>query len=67
MPKMNGQGLAVRVRAIHPGIRTILASGYTEVQIDETEFAFLAKPFTAAQPAAKARDVLEQTGAPSRE
>ena len=62
MPRMTGRELAERVAVSHPGLRTLLISGYTADVIDAgmaTGFAFLAKPFSAAQLLRKVREVLD--------
>jgi PAS domain S-box-containing protein len=63
MPQMNGRELMTRIAALHPGIRTLFISGYTSDIIAaegtiESDLNFLQKPFTAAQLAAKVREVL---------
>ena len=62
MPRMTGRDLAERVSASHPGLHTLLISGYTADIIDASTapgFAFLAKPFSAAQLLGKVREVLD--------
>jgi signal transduction histidine kinase len=61
MPGMNGRVLAERITALQPAIRTIFTTGYTR-GIDgtlERSAAFLAKPFTIEQLAAKVRSALD--------
>ena len=63
MPAMSGPDLARRARAIRPGLRVLLMSGYARESLDrETiglDAAFLAKPFTPARLAGAVRDVLD--------
>jgi PAS domain S-box-containing protein len=63
MPGMNGPELARELRRLRPNLRVLLMSGYTEEAIlsqgsPETEMAFLPKPFTPDDLAAKVREVL---------
>ena len=63
MPRMTGRDLAKVVARSHPGLRTSLISGYTADIIDAgmaPGFAFLAKPFSAAQLLGKVREVLDK-------
>jgi CheY-like chemotaxis protein len=65
MPGLNGPDLMVRLRALRPGLRTLLMSGYTDHAVLDGDlraagFAFIQKPFTAATLARKLRDVLDQ-------
>jgi CheY-like chemotaxis protein len=64
MPGLSGQELAARLAGIRPGLRVVFTSGYTEDAIANHGVlspgtAFLEKPFTAGQLAAKLRDVLD--------
>ncbi len=64
MPQMGGKELSERIAAIHPRIKTLFVSGYTDdamVQrgILEPGIAFLHKPFTAGALARKVRQVLD--------
>ncbi len=64
MPQMDGRQVAERVRALHPGLRVLFLSGYTEDTVVrhgilEAQVAFLQKPFTPASLAAKVREVLD--------
>jgi two-component system cell cycle sensor histidine kinase/response regulator CckA len=65
MPEMNGRDLAVRIEVIHPEVKCLYMSGYTENVIahrgvlDEGVW-FLQKPFSIDELAAKVREVLEQ-------
>ncbi len=65
MPNMNGRELAERIQKKYPKIRVLFTSGYTENIIahhgvlDEGT-AFLSKPFSAQELAAKVAEVLRQ-------
>ena len=63
MPHMDGPGLVREVREIHPEMKVIFISGYTEdafrQRLDsESGIDFLPKPFSLKQLAAKVRDVI---------
>jgi two-component system cell cycle sensor histidine kinase/response regulator CckA len=64
MPGMNGRELAERLVALHPGVKVLFTSGYTEDVIvhhgvvDEN-LAFIGKPYTVAALAAKVRETLD--------
>jgi CheY-like chemotaxis protein len=63
MPNMNGKELEGRIKAVKPGIRTIFMSGYTadaiaHLGVLEKGTHFLQKPFSLADLARKAREVL---------
>ena len=63
MPEMDGPTLLKRLRAQNPEIRIIFVSGYPneafKQQLDENEaFAFLPKPFSLPQLAAKVKEEL---------
>jgi two-component system, cell cycle sensor histidine kinase and response regulator CckA len=65
MPGMNGADLTRTVKARHPAIRTLYASGYTDLSMikeDALDLAapFLGKPFTPASLLLKVREVLDQ-------
>lgn len=64
MPQMGGPELARHVAALHPEVRIIFMSGYTEDptvrRIACTSPAFLQKPFTAAALTGKVRRALEE-------
>jgi PAS domain S-box-containing protein len=65
MPQMGGKELARRLRAIHPEIKILFVSGYTDDAIVhhgvlESEVAFIQKPFSAVTLARKVRDVLDE-------
>jgi signal transduction histidine kinase len=64
MPDMNGRVLADAARAKRPDLKVLYTTGYTRNAIVHNgmldhDVAFLAKPFTVAQLAAKVRDVLD--------
>jgi len=64
MPKASGPELAKELLAIYPGLKVLYMSGHTERAISlrgirRREVAFLPKPFTPAELAAKVREVLE--------
>jgi hypothetical protein len=66
MPGMNGFELASRITARRRGLRVLFISGYTDVaarQFDPEEpgFAFLHKPFSAAQLTTKIREILDRS------
>jgi len=63
LPEMHGGELARALQVMHPTLKTLFVSGYTENTIIERGelkpgVAFLAKPFTMAQLSAKVREVL---------
>ncbi|MBA3646339.1 MAG: response regulator [Gemmatimonadaceae bacterium] len=63
MPGMSGGELADRLTTLHPEIRILLISGYTDDEvlrrgIIENELPFLQKPFTPSQLADKVSEVL---------
>jgi CheY-like chemotaxis protein len=64
MPRLGGREMARRTAEIHPGIKVLFLSGYTDDAVVrhgilEAEVAFLQKPFTPASLAAKVREVLD--------
>jgi two-component system cell cycle sensor histidine kinase/response regulator CckA len=61
MPGMDGPTLAQKIRALHPDLRIIFISGYTEDKLKDymgKGIFFLPKPFSLKQLAAKVKDVL---------
>ena len=61
---MNGQQLMEKIKVIHPEIKVLFMSGYTEsvaIQkgIFELKLSFLQKPFTSAELINKIREVLD--------
>jgi PAS domain S-box-containing protein len=63
MPGMTGKELATRLVTLRPSLRTLYTSGYTANAIAhegvlDAGVAYLPKPFSAAQLAAKVREVL---------
>jgi CheY-like chemotaxis protein len=69
MPRMGGEELAERLRALHPEAAVLLISGYTEHGVDlgalGPRAAFLQKPFSGRALARKVRE-LQQAGRPAR-
>ena len=64
MPRMGGREVAVRLTILHPEIKVLFLSGYTDDAVVrhgilEGEVAFLQKPFSPAALAAKVREVLD--------
>jgi two-component system cell cycle sensor histidine kinase/response regulator CckA len=63
MPRMDGPGLIKEVREVHPDMKVIFISGYTEDAFrkrlgHESDIHFLAKPFTLKQLATKVKEVM---------
>lgn len=63
LPGMDGKEVAARVRAVHPGARTLYCSGYASNVISErgilqNDVHFLAKPFTRAGLLTRVKDLL---------
>jgi two-component system cell cycle sensor histidine kinase/response regulator CckA len=63
MPRMDGPGLIKHLREIHPDMKVIFISGYTEdtfrKRLDhDTDIHFLPKPFTLKQLAGKVKEVM---------
>jgi PAS domain S-box-containing protein len=63
MPRMNGSALADRLRSIHPEMRVLYMSGYSDFTVvrqvmSENLDCFIAKPFCAEDLAAKVRQVM---------
>ena len=66
MPGMNGHELAERLMALHPGLKTIYMSGYSEgVSVVssclKTDRAFIQKPFTLEHLTTTVKQVLNST------
>ena len=64
MPGMNGRELAERLVGLHPETTVLFTSGYTEDTIVrhgvmDSQFAFIAKPYSLQAIAAKVRQVLD--------
>ena len=66
MPKMNGRDLAKRLLSLHPRMRVIYMSGYTDPdilkEVMDRGVPFLIKPFQSEVLARKVREVLESKG-----
>ncbi len=67
MPRMDGPALIKEVRALHPDMKVIFISGYTEDAFrkrlgDESSIHFLAKPFSLKQLAGKVKEVMVAGG-----
>jgi two-component system cell cycle sensor histidine kinase/response regulator CckA len=63
MPRMDGPALIREVREIHPDLKVIFISGYTEdsfrQRLDtDSEIHFLPKPFSLKQLAGKVKEVI---------
>jgi PAS domain S-box-containing protein len=66
MPGMGGAELALRARALHPALRLLFVSGYTDGRLDELprgQNPLLLKPFSIAELARRVREALD-AGAP---
>ncbi len=66
LPVMSGRELAELVKRLHPGIKVLYVSGYTENTIAhhgvlEEGIQFLPKPYTPSQLAVKVRQVLDES------
>ena len=64
MPRQSGREVAERLAALHPEIKILFLSGYTDDAVMrhgilEAQVAFLQKPFTLAALAVKVREVLD--------
>lgn len=67
MPGLGGRGLARRLAALRPGIKTLFMSGYTEEMTmrqrdGEPDLPFLQKPFRPVDLARSVRQVLDTAG-----
>ena len=66
MPRMSGPQLAARLKQLHPEMKVLYTSGYTDAAVvrhglvDET-LAFLQKPFSASDLGRKVREVLDSS------
>ena len=63
MPRMDGPALVREVRELHPDMKVIFISGYTEdafrQRLDsDSEIHFLPKPFSLRQLASKVKEVI---------
>ncbi len=72
MPQLGGRGLAEALTARHPGLRVLYLSGYTNdavvrLGIEETQVAFLQKPFTPNTLIRKVRAELDSIPTPTVE
>jgi two-component system cell cycle sensor histidine kinase/response regulator CckA len=64
MPRMGGREVAAKVTHLHPSMKVLFLSGYTDDAIVhhgvlEAEVAFLQKPFTPSSLGAKVRRILD--------
>jgi two-component system cell cycle sensor histidine kinase/response regulator CckA len=65
LPKLSGRAAAERVRVLHPGIKVLYMSGYTDDQISrhgvlEPGIVLLQKPFTPADLIQRVGEVLDE-------
>jgi two-component system cell cycle sensor histidine kinase/response regulator CckA len=72
LPQMSGKELSKRVRALHPDTRIVFTSTYGESNVSQQDMltkgvGLLQKPFSPSALAHKLREVLDQSGAPSRD
>jgi DNA-binding NtrC family response regulator len=69
MPGMNGRELAHRLAERHPGLKTIFISGSDAAALsansNDSNFAYLQKPFTLESLARKVREVIDGTTYPA--
>ncbi|MDR2646399.1 MAG: response regulator [Holosporaceae bacterium] len=66
MPKMDGPTLMKHIRAVHPNIKVIFISGYTEDSFhnsleNDEGVHFLSKPFNLKELASKVKEVIGET------
>ncbi|HWK43288.1 MAG TPA: response regulator [Stellaceae bacterium] len=66
MPRMDGPALVKQLRELHPEMKVIFISGYTEDTFrkrldDDAGMHFLAKPFTLKQLAGKVKEIISGT------
>ena len=64
MPQISGRELAERLAELHPGLRVLFMSGYSDEAVYRhgvlsPDAAFLEKPFTERGLAGKVREVLD--------
>ncbi len=67
VPKLNGPELATEILKIHPGIKVLFVSGYTDdavrhLQSFDEHTPFLQKPFSLEGLSGKVREVLDGCG-----
>ena len=66
MPGMSGPAFATEARKLRPGLPIIFVSGYAEESfresLTESEFLFLAKPFTLKELTSKVKEALGDSG-----
>jgi PAS domain S-box-containing protein len=63
MPEMSGQDLLPKLRAIHPGVKVLVSSGYDEAEAmamfkEQPVSGFIQKPYTSRKLAEKVRSIL---------
>ena len=72
MPEMDGRDLAKNLISLHPGLKCLFTSGYTDAIISrygvfDQKFNFIQKPFSKQSLAVKVREILDGgNGKPSR-
>ena len=62
MPGMDGPALVEKVREVHPDLKVLFMSGYTEDKLKDggaDNIVFLPKPFTLKQLAAKVKEMMD--------
>lgn len=65
MPQMSGQELSERLRAVHPDLKVLFMSGYTDDAVvrhgvQAAEVAFIQKPFSPHQLTRKVQEVIRE-------